>query len=103
MSKPIIRKHSAKVLSAIDKDGARKFYVLIGGLWYYNGNSGLPLSPLSRMPNGIWRDSIATILNGRSCGHTLKELFRYCLNGATDVKVAIHHWTTEEVVPGVPF
>lgn len=103
MSKPIVRKHSAKVLSAVDKDGAKKFYVLIGGLWYYNGNDQLSLPPNSRMPNGIWRDSIATILKERSCGHTLKELFRYNLNGTTDIKVAIHHWTTEEVVPGVPF
>ena len=103
MSKPIIRKHSAKVLSAIDKWGERKFYVLIGGLWYYNGNDQIPLSANSRMPNGIWRDSITTILNERGYGHALKELFRYNLNGATDVKVAIHHWTTEQVVDGVPF
>ena len=103
MSKPIVRKHSAKVISAIDKWGGRKFYVLIGGLWYYNGNARLSLSANSRMPNGIWRDSIATILNVRGSGYTLKELFRYNLNGATDVKVAIHHWTTEQVVDGVPF
>lgn len=102
MGKPIIRKHSAKVISAIDKWGCRKFYVLIGGLWYYNGNDQMSLSANSRMPNGIWRDSITTILNERG-PYTLKELFRYNLNGATDVKVAIHHWTTEQVVPGVPF
>ena len=95
MSKPIVRKHSAKVISAINKRGGRIFYVLIGGLWYYNGNNQLSLSANSRMPNGIWRDSIATILNERGSGYTLKELFRYNINGATDVKVAIHHWTTE--------
>ena len=103
MSKPIVRKHSAKVISAINKRGERIFYVLIGGLWYYNGNDQLSLSANSRMPNGIWRDSIATILNERGPCYTLKELFRCHLNVATDVKVAIHHWTTEEVVPGVPF
>ena len=102
MSKPIIRKHSAKVLSAITKDGARKFYVLVGGLWYYNGNDQLPLSANSRMPNGIWRDSIADIVEERA-SNTLEELYQYYLKGATDVKVAIHHWTTEQVVPGVPF
>ena len=103
MSKPIIRKHSAKVLSAIDTNGERKFYALIGGLWYYNGNDALSLSAATRTPNGIWRDSIATILSERSSGNTLEELFKYNLKNATDVKVAIHHWTTEQVVPGVPF
>lgn len=102
MSKPIIRKHSAKVLSAISKDGARKFYALVGGQWYYCGNASLPLTPLSRMPNGIWRDSIADIIEGRSA-NSWDELQRYHLKDSTDIKVAIHHWTTEEVVPGVPF
>ena len=102
MSKSIVRKHSAKVLSYTDVSGERKFYACIGGMWYYCGNGGLPLSPASRMPNGLWRDSIKEIVRQRS-GKTWNELNRYYLDSATNIKVAIHHWTTEQVVPGVPF
>lgn len=105
MSKPVIRKHSAKVLSCT-MNGHRKFWAFIGGKWYYAGNSELGLSPHLQMPNGLWRDSITRILQTTGAFH-FRDLARFLKEeGATKIQIAIHEWTSENEKPlfkGIPF
>ena len=100
MSKPIIRKHSAKCLKVHTKTEGVKHYVLVGGRWYYNGRDSLVLKTLTDK-DGFWTDcSIKEIIGARHSA-TLQELVR--VYGQCKTEVYIREWTTNQVVYGVPF
>lgn len=99
MSKRCIRKHSAKVLTITTRSGAKRHFVLIGGLWYLNGSSDTSVPTKSK--DGFWDDeSFKAILERRSY-YTAKELAKHFKGCKTSVY--IREWTTNQVVYGVPF
>lgn len=99
MSKPVIRKHSAKVLTILSKRGYKIHYVLIGGGWYLNGNSNTSVPTKSK--DGFWDDEgIKQIMLNRA-RYSLKDLSHYYKG--CKASVYTREWTTEQVVYGVPF
>ena len=66
MSKPVIRKHSAKVLTlrnVVDELGRERtlHFTLIGGNWHYSGTSEITISKSDK--DGFWKEPIAQILS----------------------------------------
>lgn len=99
MSKPVIRKHSAKVLTITKRNGVKCHFVLIGGRWYLNGDSDASVPTKSK--DGFWDDeSLKEILERRS-HYTTKEIAKHYKG--CKASVYIREWTTEQVVYGVPF
>lgn len=65
MSKPVTRKHLAKVLTVTKQSGVKRHFVLIGGRWYLNGSSDTSVPTKSK--DGFWDDeSLKAILEKRS-------------------------------------
>ncbi|WJN63726.1 hypothetical protein Erwinia_phage_Berlingot_00001 [Erwinia phage Berlingot] len=56
MSKLI--KQRAKCCKFVLSDGGVRHYVFVGGCWYYNGRSSLPLHECQAMKDGFWLDSL---------------------------------------------
>lgn len=103
MSKPVIRKHSAKVLSITDQTGEVFHYVLVGGKWYYNGRSGFNLSINAK--DGFFLDSIKEILGEHRYGNSLNQI-KSAHEGFTKVRSYIREWESAQyakLVNGVPF
>lgn len=103
MSKPVTRKHSARVLSITDRTGEVHHYVLIGGKWYYNGRSGFDLSINAK--DGFFLDSIKDILGEHRYGSSLKGI-KCSHEGFTKVRNYIREWESTRFanpVNGVPF
>lgn len=101
----MIRKHSAKVLTlrnvlSGDKE-ITKHFVLIGGLWYYNGSTDTEC--LSISDKGFWKFSIAEILkDGFPISlERIKNAFYHGPNKS--MQIAMREWTTNQPVYGVPF
>lgn len=94
----MIRKHSAKVITIVDKTGEKNHYVLIGGRWYYNGGSRTGVKTKSK--DGFWDDeNIKSFLcnpNYTLCD--LAKIYKGC-----KAQVYIREWTTNQAVYGVPF
>lgn len=101
MSKPVIRKHSAKCLKVHTETEGVQHYVLVGGRWYYNGRDSLVLSAIADK-DGFWTNcSIKEIIDDARRPATLPELAR--VYGPCKTEVYIREWTTNQVVYGVPF
>ena len=99
MSKPVTRKHSAKVLTITKRNGVKRHFVLIGGRWYLNGSSDTSVPTKSK--DGFWDDeSFKAILERRS-PYTSKEIAKHYKG--CKASIYIREWTTEQVVYGVPF
>lgn len=99
MSKPVTRKHLAKVLTVTKQSGVKRHFVLIGGRWYLNGSSDTSVPTKSK--DGFWDDeSLKAILEKRS-HYTSKEIAKYYKG--CKASIYIREWTTEQVVYGVPF
>lgn len=56
MSKLI--KQRAKCCKFVLSDGGVRHYVCVGGRWYYNGRSSLPLLERQAMKDGFWLDNL---------------------------------------------
>lgn len=105
----MIRKHSAKVLtlrnivrSYSNCENETIHFVLIGGLWYYNGTSNLNLLSKSHK-DGFWEHDIKYILEN-SPEFVLGEIKRCFYHGPNkSMQIATREWTTNQPVYGVPF
>lgn len=98
MSKPVIRKHSAKVLTLKNVvDGYNKertlHFVLIGGQWHYSGTSEITVSKSDK--DGFWKEPIAQILSMKSAFSmkSIKNAFYYGPNKS--IRVYMRTWETE--------
>lgn len=94
----MIRKHSAKVLTIVDKTGEKHHYVLIGGRFYYNGGTQTGVKTKSK--DGFWDDEGIKSFLGTT-NYKLSELakrYKGC-----KAQVYIREWTTNQAVYGVPF
>ena len=97
MSKPVTRKHSAKVLTlknVADSLGRNRtlHFTLIGGEWYYSGTSEINVS-ISE-PDGFWKESIAKLvtLNSPFSLKSIKNSFYHGPNKS--MNVYIRTWET---------
>ncbi|WJN63888.1 hypothetical protein Erwinia_phage_Fougasse_00054 [Erwinia phage Fougasse] len=98
MSKSVIRKHSAKVISFEMSDGDLRHYARIGGRFVYMGRKLLGVIPEMAEPDGLWRESIAVSLARGSNCRSLRELVELvtCFNCGTKPKarVMMREWTS---------
>lgn len=102
----MIRKHSAKVLtlrnivrSYSNCENETIHFVLIGGLWYYNGTS--TLSMLSKTSgDGFWKFDIKYILeDGPSFSY--EDVIRSFYHGPNkSMQIATREWTSNQRVYG---
>lgn len=105
----MVRKHSAKVLTLrnivrpySNCENETIHFVLIGGLWYYNGTSNLNLLSKSNK-DGFWEYDIKYILEN-SPEFVLGEIKRCFYHGPNkSMQIAMREWTTNQPVYGVPF
>lgn len=97
MSKPIIRKHSARVLTlknVVDSQGVERtlHFTLIGGKWHYSGTSEINVS-LSGA-DGFWKETFAKIIS-MGGGFSLSQIKRSFYHGPNkSAKNYIRTWET---------
>ncbi|AWN08607.1 hypothetical protein HOT32_gp24 [Erwinia phage Faunus] len=70
-------KHRAPCVKAVLKDGETYHYVLIGGVYYYNGRSRFLLEKATE--TGFWKDNISKITQNARIGDfkELKDFIEY--------------------------
>lgn len=86
----MIRKHSAKVLTALCDDGNTRHYMLIGGYWRYAGTNEFTITKGSK--DGFWNESVTSCVNSGT-NWSRKELVE-CY-GMTKVRTYIRSWTSD--------
>ncbi len=102
----MIRKHSAKVLTLRNVvDGDRvisRHFVLIGGMWYYNGSSNMAFSPATE--SGFWTNFGVNDILKTSFPLTLERIKNAFYHGPNkSMQIATREWTTNQEVYGVSF
>lgn len=84
MSKPVTRKHSAKVLTlrnvVDDCKGIERtlHFTLIGGRWHYSGTSEISVSKSDK--DGFWKETISQILRDNNV-FSLRHIKNYLYRG----------------------